>query len=156
MEGNKRSVDLLNDLLAMEISAVNQYFAHSKMCQSWGYERLAAKFRADALDEMKDAEDLIERILFFDGIPNLTATRPAAIGASVPEQLRLHLETERAVVSRLAEGIAACLEDGDPGTREFLAGRLTAEEAHVDWLETQLRLLDQIGETNYLVQQVRA
>ena len=124
------------------------------MCQNWGYERLAERFRQISLEEMKDAEEIIERVLFLDGRPRMEQPPAVTIGATVPEQLRSVLETEMDALKLLRQGIATALEVDDQATREFLAGRLPDEEGHVDWLETQLSLIDSIGEANYLAQQL--
>jgi len=126
------------------------------MCQNWGYQRLAERFRQISLAEMKDAEEIMERILFLDGRPRMEPPAAVTIGATVPEQLRAALETERQALKLLQEGIATTLDVDDQATREFLAGRLPDEEGHVDWLETQLSLIDSIGEANYLAQQLHA
>lgn len=156
MKGNEGVIGRLNDLLSLELSAINQYLAHSKMCQNWGYERLAERFRQISLEEMKDAEEIIERILFLDGRPRMEQPSGVTIGATVPEQLRSALETERQALKLLRQGIATALDVDDQATREFLAGRLPDEEGHVDWLETQLSLIESIGEANYLAQQLHA
>lgn len=155
MKGNERVIGTLNDLLGLELSAINQYLAHSKMCQNWGYERLAERFRQVSLQEMKDAEEIIERILFLEGTPKMGRPPAMTIGPTVPEQLQAALETEREALKLLREGIATALEVDDQATREFLAGRLADEEGHLDWLETQLSLIDSVGEANYLAQQLR-
>jgi len=156
MEGNELVIGRLNDLLSLELSAINQYLAHSKMCQNWGYDRLAERFRQISLEEMKDAEEIIERVLFLDGGPRMEQPSGVTIGRTVPEQLRSALETERDALKLLRQGIATALDVDDQATREFLAGRLPDEEGHVDWLETQLSLIDSIGEANYLAQQLHA
>lgn len=155
MNGDPRVIDALNELLTLELTVVNQYFVHSKMCENWGYQRLAARFRADAMDEMKDAEEIIDRVLYFDGVPNVQRLGTVALGETVAEQLRLALDAERNAVALLGKGIAASDEAGDGGTREFLAPKILEEEAHIDWLETQLGLLEHVGEANYLAQQIR-
>ncbi len=155
VKGNERVIGTLNDLLGLELSAINQYLAHSKMCQNWGYERLAERFRQVSLEEMKDAEEIIERVLFLEGMPKMGRPPPTTIGPTVPEQLRAALETEREALKLLREGIATALEVDDQATREFLASRLADEEGHLDWLETQLSLIDSVGEANYLAQQLR-
>lgn len=155
MQGNQRVVQALNDLLILELTAINQYVAHSKMCENWGYDRLAGRFRQTALEEMKDAEGIIDRILFLEGQPNMQDLGSVPVGGTVADQLRLALDTERRAVGLLGDGIATALEVGDQATREFFAGGLPEEEGHIDWLETQLGLIDQIGETNYLAQQLR-
>jgi bacterioferritin len=155
MEGSPAVVEMLNDVLTAELTAVNQYFIHSRMCDNWGYDRLAEKLRHESIDEMKDADSIIERILYFDGIPNMQRLGPVGVGESVPEQLQLDLELERAAVERYNRGIELCVAEGDNGTRELLEGQLRGEEEHLDWIETQLELIRQVGVENYLAQQIR-
>lgn len=155
MKGNERVIEVLNGLLSFELTAINQYFLHSRMCQNWGYGRLAARLREISRDEMDDAEEIIDRLLFLEAVPNVQRLEPVRIGETVPEQLQIQLEAERRALSILAEGIDAADEAGDRASREFFAGRLQEEEEHLDWLETQLELIEQVGETNYLAQQIR-
>lgn len=155
MQGNAEVIELLNDVLTAELTAVNQYFIHAKMCDNWGYERLADTVRDESIDEMKHAEELIERILYLEGVPNLQRLGSVRVGQTVPEQLRLDLEVEVEAVTRLNAGIAACVAAGDNGTREMLEEILTDEEEHADWLETQLGLIEQVGEAHYLAQQIK-
>jgi bacterioferritin len=124
------------------------------MCENWGYDRLAHHFRETSLEEMKDAEEIIHRILFLEGAPRMTQLA-VTTGASVQEQLLADLDTEKQAIKLLHGGIAASLEDGDQASREFFASRLPDEEGHADWLETQLSLIAEIGEANYLAQQIR-
>src|SRR5207247_7566588 len=130
MKEDKVVIDALNDLLTLELTVVNQYFVHSRMCENWGYKRLAARFREDAMSEMKDAEELIDRILYFEGVPNVQRLGTVALGETVAEQMRLALDAERNAVALLGKGIAACDEAGDGGTREFLAPKILDEDAH--------------------------
>lgn len=155
MKGSERVVEVLNDLLTLELTAVNQYMAHAKMCENWGYERLARRFRDTALEEMRDAEAIIDRILFLEGVPNLQRLGPVAVGESPREQIELALQTERQALDLLARGVAVSLEEGDNASREFFAARLPEEEEHVNWAETQLALISQLGDQHYLAQQVR-
>lgn len=155
MQGSSRIVELLNELLTFELTAVNQYFLHSKMCENWGYGHLAKKLREIAFSEMKDAEEISERILLLEGVPNLQRLNSIAIGENVPEQLQLALNTEGEAIRLLREIIAASNEEGDDGTRVFLEPGLSEEEKHIDWLETQLELIRQVGEPHYLAQQIR-
>lgn len=155
MQGNAEVIELLNDVLTAELTAINQYFIHAKMCDNWGYERLADTVRDESIDEMKHAEELIERILYLEGVPNLQRLGSVRVGQTVPEQLRLDLEVEVEAVTRLNAGIAACVAAGDNGTRELLEEILTDEEEHADWLETQLGLIEQVGEAHYLAQQIK-
>ena len=156
MQGSPRIVDLLNKLLSLELRAINQYFLHYKMCENWGYERMAAKFRSQSMAEMTDAEEIIDRVLYFDGLPNLQRFDAFDVGETVAEQLQLALETEKDAVEQITALMTACMEEGDTGTREFLAPKLLDEQTHISWIESQLTLVQQIGEANYLTQQVRA
>ncbi len=155
MQGDRAVIDLLNEVLTAELTSVNQYFADAKMCANWGYERLAEKFREESIGEMKDADVLIERILFLDGIPNLQRLGSVRVGETVPEKLQLALELERSAIERLNSGITTCMSVGDHGSRELLDHILEGEESHADWIETQLELLRQLGDAHYLAQQVR-
>ena len=155
MQGDPRIVELLNQHLTFELTAVNQYFLNSRMCANWGYERLAKRHREIAMEEMRDSEELIDRILYLDGLPNLQRLGTVKVGETAVEQIRLAVELERVAVRNLDGYVATCLEVGDQGTREFLAAMIAEEEGHVDWWETQLATIDQIGEPLYLAQQVR-
>jgi bacterioferritin len=154
LHGQAEIIELLNEVLTAELTAINQYFAHAKMQANWGYSRLADKTRDESIDEMKHAEKVMDRILYLEGIPNLQRLAPLRIGESATEQLRLDLELEREAIPRLNQGIARAVELGDNGTRELLADILVDEEEHADWLETQLAAIEQVGEQNYLAQQL--
>jgi bacterioferritin len=156
VRGDPEVVQLLNEILTAELTGVNQYFLHAKMAANWGYDHLAEHVRAESIDEMKHAEQLVERILYLEGHPNLQRIGQVQTGETVHEQLRFDLELEKAAVERLNAGIAMCVAHGDNGTRELLEEILTSEEAHLDWLETQLSLIDQVGEAHYLAQQIRS
>ena len=156
MKGDTKVIAHLNKILANELIAINQYFLNGRMCGNWGYQRLAERHRAISLEEMHDVEQLIDRILFLEGLPNLQRLDHVAVGETPVEQMRLALELERAAVRNLHDGIALCLEVGDQGTREFLAGMLPGEEQHCDYWETQLSAVDAVGEANYLAQQLHA
>jgi len=155
VQGEPSIIELLNEVLTAELTAINQYFVDSKMCTNWGYERLGRRFHDESIDEMKDADELIGRILFLEGVPNLQRLATVRVGETVPEKLQLALDLEYESIERLNLGIAKCLELGDNGTRELLEQILEGEEDHADWLETQLGLIGQLGETNYLAQQLR-
>lgn len=155
MKGSPRIIDALNALLRLELGAVNQYVAHSRMCASWGYERLAKRFRDIGLEEMRDAEELIDRVLFLEGVPDMRQPEGVTVGRTVTQQYRAALDSERRAIELLSAGVSAALEAGDQASREFFAGRLREEESHVDWLETQLSLIEEVGEPNYLAQQLR-
>ena len=154
MQGRPEIIELLNEVLTAELTAVNQYFGHAKMQANWGYHRLADHTKDESIDEMKHADALIERILFLEGMPNLQRLGSVRLGETPVEQLRLDLEVEREAVDRFNRGIALAVELGDNGTRELLAGMLVSEEEHVDWLETQLSLVDDLGEQLYLNEQL--
>ena len=154
MKGNKKVLELLNEVLTGELTSVNQYFLHAKMCRNWGYLRLAERIHKESIDEMKHADELIERILYLEGIPNVQRLFKVSVGETVAEQLTLDRATEVEAVGRLNKGIALCVDVGDNGSRELLEKILVSEEEHLDWLETQLSLIESIGETQYLAQQL--
>jgi len=155
VRGSARVIELLNEVLTAELTAVNQYFIHAKMCENWGYERLGKHNRDESIGEMKDADELIERILYLEGVPNLQRLGTVMVGETVPEQLSLDLQNERDAIDRLNRGIALCVEEGDNGSRDLLEDILEGEEQHADWLESQLELISQVGEAHYLAQQIR-
>jgi len=155
MQGDDEVIELLNEVLTAELTAVNQYFLDARMLQNWGYERLGSKFYEESIDEMKDADHLIERILYFDGMPNLQRLGTIRVGETAPEKLTVALDLEKEAIERLNRGIALCTEKGDNGTRELLEGILEGEEEHADWLESQLELIRQVGDAHYLAQQIR-
>jgi bacterioferritin len=155
MQRDAAIIELLNEVLTAELTSVNQYFVDSKMLDNWGYEPLAKHYYDESIDEMKDADKLIERILFLEGIPNMQRMSTVRVGETAPEKLQLALDLEYESIQRLNLGIASCVEKGDNGTRELLEQILEGEENHADWLETQLGLISQLGETNYLAQQIR-
>ena len=154
MQGDPEIIEFLNEALTAELTAVNQYFIHSRMCRNWGFDRLAAKHYEESIDEMKDADVLIERILYLEGLPNMQRLNPVGVGEDVREQFQVDLELEKAAIERYNRGIALAVAKGDNGTRELLEQRLKGEESHADWLETQLTLIDQVGLQNYLAQQI--
>ncbi|MBA3288717.1 MAG: bacterioferritin [Acidimicrobiia bacterium] len=154
MQGHDDVTELLNEVLTAELTAINQYFVHAKMCRNWGYQRLADHVRAESIDEMRHAELLMDRILYFGGIPNVQRLFPLHVGETVAEQFESDLQIEYDAVERLNRGVALCVERGDNGTRELLADLLVAEEDHIDWLETQQEAIRQIGIEQYLAQQL--
>ena len=156
MQGNPEIIELLNDVLTAELTAINQYFIHAKMQDNWGYEHLAEATRDESIDEMKHAEKVIERILYLEGTPNLQRLSPLRVGETAVEQLRLDLALEGRPSPASTPGIAAAVAAGDNGTRELLEKILVDEEEHADWLETQLWLVAQLGEAHYLAQQIRS
>jgi len=154
MKGIKEVVDLLNEVLAGELVAINQYFLHAKMCKNWGYHALATRTRAESIDEMKHAEQLVDRILFLEGLPNLQRLDTLHIGQTVVEQLKSDLQLEYSAIKRLNDGITLCRQKGDNVSETLLTQILVGEEEHVDWIETQLHLVDEVGEKAYLAEQM--
>ncbi len=154
MKGHDQVIQVLNDVLTAELTAINQYWIHARMCENWGYKRLWEKVRAESLGEMKHADSLVERILYLEGVPNLQRLGKVNVGQTVKEQFRLDLEVEKAAVKALNAGIETARSLGDNGTREMLESILEGEEEHANWLEAQLTLIDQVGEANYLAQQI--
>jgi bacterioferritin len=155
MKGDPRVIDLLNEVLTGELTAVNQYFLHAKMCLNWGYQYLGKKIYDESIGEMKHADKLIERVLFLEGLPNLQKLNKLAIGQGVIEILRNDLANELQTVPRLNKGIQLCRDVGDNGTEALLTSILVESEEHVDWLEAQLTLVAQVGDAHYLSQQIR-
>jgi bacterioferritin len=154
MIGDAAVIELLNEVLTAELTAVNQYFLDAKMFDNWGYVRLGRRFREESIGEMKDADALIERILYLDGHPNVQRLGNIATGETTLEKFELALQLERAAIERLNRGIALCLDKADNGTRDLLEEILEGEEEHADWLEVQLELIRQLGEVHYLSQQI--
>jgi bacterioferritin len=154
VRGETSIIDLLNEVLTSELTAINQYFVDARMFRNWGYERLGDHFQDESIDEMKDAQKLIDRILLLEGVPNLQRLGSVRVGETPEEKLRLALELELEAVERLNRGIRACVDVGDHGTRQLLDEILTGEEHHVDWLEAQLHALGELGAPAYLAQQL--
>jgi bacterioferritin len=155
MKGDPKVIDLLNEVLTNELTAINQYFLHARLCENWGYERLWKKIRAESIDEMKHADEIIERVLFLEGLPNVQRLGKVNVGQSVDEQLRVDLDLERRAIPVLNQGIELCRSASDNGTADLLEDILEDEEEHANWLEAQLTLIAQVGLQNYLAQQVR-
>jgi bacterioferritin len=154
MQGDAEIIEVLNEVLTAELTAVNQYFLHSKLCTNWGYKRLAKFDRDESIDEMRHAERVTDRIIYLEGFPNYQRYFPLHIGETVPEQFEADLQLEREAISRLNKGIELAVAKSDNGTRELLADILVEEEEHADWLETQLETIRQIGLEHYLAQQL--
>jgi bacterioferritin len=154
MRGDAQVIEALNDVLTAELTAINQYFIHHRMCSNWGYQRLSKKKREESIDEMKDADAVIERILYLDGVPNMQRLYPVRVGENPIEQHKLDLALETEAIKRLNGAIALCVAKGDNGTREILEEILTGEEKSADWLESQLHIVDEIGREAYLAEQI--
>jgi bacterioferritin len=156
MQGNPRVIETLNDVLTAELTAINQYFIHAKMCKNWGYQRLAEHIEHESIDEMKHADSIIEGILFLEGVPNMQRLSAVRVGETVREQFELDLQVEYEAVTRFNAAVADAVDVGDNATRHMLEEMLVSEEDHADWLETQLEAMRQVGEQNYLAQQLRS
>ncbi len=154
MKGDKKVLQFLNKALYNELTAINQYFLHAKMFKNWGFKKLSDHEMHESVDEMKHADKLIERILFLDGIPNLQDLGKLYIGENVPEALKCDLKLEHEALPLLKEAIAQCETVGDYVSRELFEHILESEEEHVDWLETNLGLIDKVGLPNYLQSQM--
>ena len=155
MRGDPKIIDLLNEVLTGELTTVNQYFLHARMCKNWGYARLGEKIYRESIDEMKHADELIERILYLEGLPNVQRLGKINIGQTVAEILKSDLACEHAAVALLNRAIQTARDVADNGSEALLTKILLSEEAHIDWLEAQLELIKQVGESNYLAQQIR-
>jgi bacterioferritin len=154
VEGSPKIIELLNEALTAELAAINQYFAHSKLCENWGWQRLATKYREESIEEMNDAEKLIDRIILLDGMPNMQRIGPVRIGETVQEQLELDREVELEAIARYRRGVVLAQEEGDPGTREILDHLVLGEEEHLDWIDTQLSMINDIGIDLYTQAQI--
>jgi bacterioferritin len=154
MKGDAKVIAALNEILTGELTAINQYFLHAKMCKNWGYKKIGHKIYKESIDEMKHADVLTERILFLEGLPNLQKLDKLNIGENVKEQLESDLALEYRAIPRLRKAIELCWDASDHGTRDLLEKILVSEEEHADWLETQLSAIKDIGLQNYLSQQL--
>ncbi len=154
MKGTKKIIDALNDVLTGELTGVNQYFIHYRMQKNWGFDRLAKVSRDESIGEMKHADQLIERILFLEGIPNMQRLSKVGVGETVREQMELDLKLEIDAIKRLQKTIKIAFDASDTGTRELFEHILVDEEEHLDYLETQIGLMDQLGESAYLAEQM--
>ena len=154
MKGDPQVIDVLNEILTAELTAINQYYIHAKMCENWGYKRLYAWKRKESIEEMKDADAIIERILYLEGVPNMQRMNPVRVGENPVEQHELDLALETAAIERLNRAIELCRSKGDNGTAEVLEGILKGEEHSADELEAHLNVVREIGKENYLAQHI--
>ncbi len=155
MKGDPQVIEALNECLTAELTAINQYYIHYKMCEDWGYAVTAKEKREESIDEMKDADKIIARILFLDGVPNMQRYNPVLVGESVPEMHKLDLELEYGSVARLNKAVALARDKGDNGTRELLEEILEGEEGAIDHLEAQLHLIQEVGVERYLAEMIK-
>lgn len=155
MKAKEGVVELLNKVLTVDLTAINQYFVHAKMCDNWGYDRLHHKVRERSIEEMKDAEVLIEHILYLEGVPNMQRMGTVNVGETVPEQLKLDLKAEQEMLKILSDGVAHCTKVGDYTTRHMLEDMAKDVDEHIDWIETQLETIKQVGLENYLSEQIK-
>jgi bacterioferritin len=155
MQGNPKVIAALNEALKEELTAINQYFLHAEMCENWHYSKLGGFIRKQSIDEMKHAEQIIERILFLDGTPSMTELMQLNVGQNVRDQLESDLKLELAAVVQYNRAVALARDAGDNASRELFERLLKDEEEHVDWLEAQLHQIKEIGYERYLSQQIR-
>lgn len=154
MKGHPDVVELLNEVLTSELTAINQYFIHQKMCADWGFQKIATKKRAESIEEMQHADWVIDRILLLEGVPNMQRYFSVKVGGNVPEQHQLDLELEYDARDRLNKAIKVARDKSDANTAELLERILASEEDGIDWLETQLHLIKEIGKERYLAEQL--
>lgn len=155
MQAKEGVIGLLNRILTADLTAINQYFVHAKMCENWGYERLHHQVRQRSFDEMQDAEALIEHILYLEGVPNMQRLGTVTVGETVPEQFAVDLASENEMLTLLSEGITHCARVEDYTTRHMLEDMVRDVDQHIDWIETQQELIRQIGLERYLSEQIK-
>ena len=154
MKAKEGIIDLLNEVLTTNLTAINQYFVHAKMCENWGYERLHHHVGKRSYDEMKDADEIIEHILYLEGVPNMQRLGTVQLGETVPEQFNLDLKAEHGMLELYAKGIAHCAKVGDYTSRHMLEDMQKDTDGHIDWIETQIELINQVGLEQYLSEQI--
>jgi bacterioferritin len=154
MKGDAEIIAVLNEILTNELTAINQYFLHARMVQHFGYKKLGKKIYEESIEEMKHAQKLMDRILFLDGLPNLQRLGKLQIGENVPEMFQADLALEQKGLEDLRKAVNLCLDKKDHGTRELVEHILTESEDHIDWLESQIQIISEIGKENYLAQQL--
>jgi len=154
MKGSSEVITMLNDILRGELAAINQYFLHASLCKKWGYVRLYKKIYDESLEEMRHAEQLIDRLLFLEATPIVNESVKVTVGKNVKEMLHNDLALEKDGLPELKKGIRLCLEQADTGTRELLEHILVNAEEHIQWLESQTFLIEQVGYENYCAQHI--
>src|SRR6478735_1367781 len=155
MKAKEGVINLLNKILTADLTAINQYFVHAKMCENWGYERLHHKVKERSFDEMKDADELIEHILYLEGVPNVQRLGTVHVGETVPEQFKTDLQAEKEMLTLLTDGVSHCAKVGDYTTRHMLEDMAEDVDQHIDWIETQMETIKQVGLENYLSEQIK-
>jgi bacterioferritin len=155
VKGDPKVIDALNEVLTGELTAINQYFLHARMCKNWGYERIAHFVYKESIEEMKHAQDLVDRILFLEGVPNLQKLGKLNIGETVPEQLDSDLKLEYQALDRLKAAIKVTFDAADHTSRELLEHILEDEEKHIDWIEMQLGQIKELGKQIWLAEQIK-
>ena len=155
MKAKEGIIELLNKILTADLTAINQYFLHAKMCENCGYDRLHHKVKERSFDEMKDADELIEHILYLEGVPNVQRLGTVHVGETVPEQFKTDLQAEKEMLTMLTEGIVHCTKVGDYTTRHMLEDMAKDVDEHIDWIETQMETVKQVGLENYLSEQIK-
>lgn len=156
MKGDPEVIEILNEVLTAELTAINQFYIHYKMLENWGYLKLAARAKAESFEEMQHADKVIERILYLDGVPNMQRLFPVRVGESITEQHQVDLALEVEAVERLNKGVSLCSSKGDNGSRVLLESILVEEEQAVDWLEARLDMIEKLGEAAYLAENIDA
>lgn len=155
MKAKEGVVNILNKVLTADLTAINQYFLHAKMCENWGYDRLHHKVRERSMAEMKDADELIGHVLYLDGVPNVQRMNTVQVGETVPEQLKLDLKAEQEMLALLNDGVVHCTKVNDFTTRHMLEDMAKDVDQHIDWIETQMETIKQVGLENYLAEQIK-
>jgi len=155
MKAKEGVINILNEILTVDLLAINQYFVHAKMCEHWGYERLYHKVRERSIDEMKDADRLIGHIFYLEGIPKVRQKSIVHLGETVPQQLQFDLKSEQDMLTLLNEGVLHCTKVADFTTRHMLEDMAKDVDAHIDWIETQMDTIKQAGLENYLAEQTK-
>ena len=154
-KGHDEVIEILNQVLTNELTGINQYFVHAKMCENWGFAALATKIRTESIDEMRHADEVIDRVLYLEGVPNLQRLGKVKVGENIKEQLELDLDLEKGAIAFLNESIETVRGYGDHGSFDLLTKILVSEEEHADWIEAQLEQIELVGIQNYLAAQIK-